>query len=63
MDTTSHRADRPRPHRDAVGDGSLRAAMLASTRALLAADDAPVREAMSSVDWKRRGLLQRLTRA
>jgi hypothetical protein len=35
----------------------------ATSRAVLAADDAYVREAIASVHWQRRGLLQRLTRA
>ena len=34
----------------------------ANARALTAAHGAPVREAMESVRWERRGLLQRLTR-
>jgi hypothetical protein len=36
--------------------------MEASARALAAADSAYVHEAMDSVNWERRGLLQRLTR-
>lgn len=36
--------------------------MEANARALTAAHGAPVREAMESVRWERRGLLQRLTR-
>jgi hypothetical protein len=36
--------------------------MEASTRALVNAHEAHVRDAMSSVRWERRGLLQRLTR-
>jgi hypothetical protein len=42
--------------------GTLRIDMEASARALAAADSAYVHEAMDSVDWERRGLLQRLTR-
>jgi hypothetical protein len=36
--------------------------MEASARALFAADNAHVHEAMNSVEWERRGFLQRLTR-
>jgi hypothetical protein len=36
--------------------------MEASAYALFAADSAHVHEAMNSVDWERRGLLQRLSR-
>jgi hypothetical protein len=34
-----------------------------TTRAMLLADDAHVREAIESVTWERRGLLQRLVRS
>jgi hypothetical protein len=34
-----------------------------TTHAVLDADDAHVREAIESVTWKRRGLLQRLVRS
>jgi hypothetical protein len=40
----------------------LRKDMEASTRAFVSAHEAHVREAMGSVRWRRRGLLQRLTR-
>jgi hypothetical protein len=50
MDTTAHR------------DGKLHIDMEASARALAAADNAHVHEAMDSVKWERRGFLQRLTR-
>ncbi|MEA2282416.1 MAG: hypothetical protein QOK21_3023 [Solirubrobacteraceae bacterium] len=40
----------------------LRSEMEASTRALVSADEAHVQAAMSSVRWRRRGPLQRLTR-
>jgi hypothetical protein len=43
-------------------DDRLRRDMEASTRALVNAHEAHVRDAMSSVRWGRRGLLQRLTR-
>jgi hypothetical protein len=36
--------------------------MEASARAFVAADEAHVREAMNSVRWERRGVLQRLVR-
>jgi hypothetical protein len=35
----------------------------AISRAVIAADEAYLQEAIQSVDWNRRGLLQRLTRA
>jgi hypothetical protein len=41
---------------------AIRRDMDASDRALSAAHDAPVHEAMDSVRWERRGLLQRLRR-
>jgi hypothetical protein len=44
-------------------DGKLRTDMEASARSLLAADDAPVHEAMNSVRWERRGIFQRLIRS
>jgi hypothetical protein len=44
------------------GEGTLREEMEATARAHLAADNAQVDEAMGSVRWERRGLLQRLTR-
>jgi hypothetical protein len=40
----------------------LRKDLEASTRALASAHEAQVRDAMGSVRWERRGLLQRLTR-
>jgi hypothetical protein len=48
--------------REANHDGTLRRDWEASARALLAADNAHVHEAMDSVKWERRGILQRLTR-
>ncbi len=48
--------------RDTDTDTTLREDMEASARALAAADDAPLREAMEGVRWERSGLLQRLTR-
>ncbi len=56
---TSDQHDRPERADD---NGALRAAMEASARALLLADNAHVADAMDSVEWERRGLLQRLTR-
>jgi hypothetical protein len=54
----------PRPTGEATNSGGgLREEMAASGRALSAADNADVHAAMDSVRWKRRGLLQRLTRA
>ena len=50
-----------RPNERAAAD--IRAAILASDRALLAADEAQLREALNGVRWERRGLLQRLTRS
>jgi hypothetical protein len=40
---------------------SIRGQLAATSRAVDAADQAVVREAIESVGWKRRGLLQRLT--
>jgi hypothetical protein len=53
----SHRLDHP-----ANAHGRLREDMEATTLAHLAADRGHVAEAMESVTWTRRGLLQRLTR-
>lgn len=50
------------PNKGATPNLPFDAEMEASTRALFAADQADVREAMDSVRWERRGLLQRLTR-
>jgi hypothetical protein len=43
-------------------DGTLRIDMEATSQALCTADNAYIHEAMNSVHWERRGLLQRLTR-
>jgi hypothetical protein len=48
--------------RQASRDGTLRREAEANARALLAADNAHVHEAMNSVDWERRGFVQRLSR-
>jgi hypothetical protein len=48
--------------RQASRDGTLRRDVEANARALRAADNAHVHEAMNSVAWERRGFLQRLTR-
>jgi hypothetical protein len=50
------------PNEGATPKLTLHAEMEASARALLAADQADVREAMNSVRWERRGFLRRLTR-
>jgi hypothetical protein len=62
MDAILHQGDSPQAGREARGDGTLRIDMQATTRALCAADNAYVHEAMNSVVWERRGLLQRLIR-
>ena len=36
--------------------------LAATTQAVVAADESYVRRALGSVEWERRGLLQRLTR-
>ena len=48
--------------REATADGRLRDDMEATARLHLAAEQAPVDEALASVRWERRGLLRRLTR-
>jgi hypothetical protein len=55
--TDSHRL-----RHQADGDNRLRQDMEATARVHAAADSADVDEAMASVRWERRGLLQRLTR-
>ena len=62
MDTISHPADPGHAGREANDNRSLRTDMEASAHALSIADNAQVQEAMNSVAWERRGLLQRLTR-
>jgi hypothetical protein len=59
MATIRHNTQASRETRD---HGTLRRDREASARALLAADNAHVHEAMNSVTWERRGILQRLTR-
>ncbi len=57
--------DTPRPRRavqETTDEATLQQQMEATARAHFAADNAPVDEAMNSVGWERRGLLQRLTR-
>lgn len=46
----------------AAASATLRDRLRATDRAIAAAHDTHVREAMSSVRWERRGLLRRLTR-
>jgi hypothetical protein len=62
MDAIPHQGGPKQASREANDDGTLRVDMEASAHALLAADNAHVQEAMNSVDWERRGVLQRLTR-
>jgi hypothetical protein len=62
MDATSHHGDPTQAGREANDGGTLRGDMEASAHALFVADNAHVHEAMSSVNWERRGFLQRLTR-
>jgi hypothetical protein len=62
MEATPHQRDRQHPNTETTDTPAIRADMEASARALFAADGAHVREAMNSVKWERRGLLQRLTR-
>jgi hypothetical protein len=62
MEATSRPRDRTHTDAKTSDTAAIRADMEASARALFAADDAHVREAMNSVKWERRGLLQRLTR-
>jgi hypothetical protein len=51
-----------RPDRPDNAHGRLREDMEATALAHVAADSSHVEEAMASVSWERRGLLQRLTR-
>ena len=62
MEATPHQRDLRHTSHDASDNGTVRVDMEATADALFAADGAHVREAMNSVDWERRGLLQRLTR-
>jgi hypothetical protein len=62
MDAIAHQGGSRQAGSEASGDGTLRTDVQASARALVAADNAHVHEAMNSVVWERRGLLQRLTR-
>jgi hypothetical protein len=41
---------------------SIREQLDATTQAMAAAEDAHLREALTSVQWERRGMLQRLVR-
>ena len=49
------------PNEAATPDVPVRTELEASARALFAADQGHVHEAMNSVRWERRGVLQRLT--
>jgi hypothetical protein len=62
MDATAHYGDRRDTGRDTNDEGRLPVDMEVSAHALLAVDNAHVEQAMDSVAWERRGLLQRLTR-
>jgi hypothetical protein len=62
MNAMADQVSPPQASQDANGDGAVRIDMQASAHALFAADNAHVRQAMNSVHWERRGLLQRLTR-
>ena len=62
MEATPHQLDLRQTSRDASDNGTVRVDLEATADALLAADGAHLREAMNSVAWERRGLLQRLTR-
>jgi hypothetical protein len=62
MDANPHHGDPQLAGRDTNDEGRLHVDMEASVQALFSADNAHIEEAMNSVDWERRGLLQRLTR-
>jgi hypothetical protein len=62
MNANPHDSSPRQASQEANGNGTLRTGMEATARALFAADNAHVHEAMNSVHWERRGLLQRLTR-
>jgi hypothetical protein len=62
MAAIAHYGERRDRGGETSDDGRLRVDMEASAHALLAVDTAHVEEAMDSVAWERRGLLQRLTR-
>jgi hypothetical protein len=62
MEATPHQRDGRHTNTETGNTPAIRGDMEASARALLAADGEHVREAMNSVTWERRGLLQRLTR-
>ena len=62
MEATAHQHDSWHTRRETSNESTVRMDMEASARALFAADEAHVREAMDGVEWERRGLLQRLTR-
>jgi HD superfamily phosphohydrolase YqeK len=60
MQATSHQRD-PR-HAARTTRDTLRTDMEAVAHAVFVADEAHVHQAINSVHWERRGLLQRLTR-
>jgi hypothetical protein len=62
MNAIPHQRGRRQAGHETNDDGTWRSDMQASTQALLAAHNEHLDEAMNSVSWERRGLLQRLTR-
>ena len=62
MDSIPYRGEHGHAARETNDEGRLRVDMEASAQALMSADSAHVQEAMNSVRWERRGLLQRLSR-
>jgi hypothetical protein len=63
MDPISHNGGPPHANAEVTSSHDPRRVLEASTRALAAADDWYVQEAMASVQWARIGFLQRLTRS
>lgn len=62
MNANPHDSGPRQANQEPNGAGTLQSGMEATARAHFLADNAPVQEAMNSVHWERRGLLQRLTR-
>jgi hypothetical protein len=62
MEATAHQHDSWHNRRETTGENTVPMDLEASARELLAAHDAHVRDALNSVEWERRGLLQRLIR-
>jgi hypothetical protein len=64
MDSISHHSGRPHVTAEVTSScNDPQRELEASARALVAADDGYVREAIDSVQWTRSGFLQRLTRS